>query len=154
MDKTTIIAELERLGISYPPTATKADLQALLDAANLEATPDTADAVPLVPNLSGLFRAAPTRLQQANFEGTVIGSQIESRMTSFRVSREGGWWIGTFTFPGYGTVQAVIGARSESTMQDLMTLKTGSLVLTYTGQTSLPTREGGTIMVPKFRVEF
>lgn len=155
MTKQELIEKLTELGIEFDSNATKEELKVLLT--QYEEAQDASNATPAdagTRSVKSLFSAAPVRLNQENFEGVDIGMQATAKMTSFRQSRSRDYWLGTFTFQGFGTVQTVIGSKEDFQMGDLLALKNYDMTLVYTGQTSLATADGGTIVLPRFRVEF
>lgn len=153
MTKQDLIDQLTAENVPFDASSTVPELQELWTA-HQEAQTGTPANGTSTANLASLFKAAPVRLTQENFEGVEVGTQADARMVSARKSRNGEYWLGTFEFPGFGTVQTVIGAANELSIKDAMELKGFSMTLTYTGQASLPTKDGGAIILPKFRLNF
>lgn len=156
MTKTEELKDLlTTLGVPVPANATIAEMEALVAEAQeaQAATAETTSGTP-VASLATLFKTAPVRLTQENFEGVEIGTQAAARLTGARKSRNGEYWLGTFTFAGFGTVSTVMGAADELSIKDAMDLKGFDMTLTYVGQTTLPTRDNGEITLPRFRLEF
>ena len=142
-------AALTAAGIAFDPSMNKAQLQALLDGAT------NAPATPSIVNVSGLFSAAPIRLEQASFADVEIGMQAVATLSSFRRSREGSFWIGTFAFPnGVGNVTAIVGETGQTTMSEMLALKSHAVTLRYNGSNTITGANNTMVELPSFNVNF
>ena len=143
--------QLTAKGIDFEATATKDELQDLLNTANLtNGGSNTGDAGKT--NVAHLFRNRMARLEVEAFEGVEVGQIITAPMTSFRMSRDTEWYLGTITVANIGSIQVVVGSTNDLTFDQMYGMKGRNLDLVYTGERTITTQEGPK-QVPGFSID-
>ena len=150
MTKDQIIEQLTANGIEHDASATKDELQDLLNTSVLtNGGSNTGDAGKT--DLSHLFTDQDVRMEVEAFANVNVGQVVTAPMTSFRMSRDGEWYLGTIKLGGTGTVQVVVGSTDKFTFDQMYSMKGRAIQLVYTGERTITTREGAK-QVPGFAI--